>query len=71
MRHATRPFEAAATQGVHVKSSPQAAATEGVHVNSGPQAAATLTELPGVRTIHAKTKPTAATTAFCVYVNLL
>ena len=29
---------------------------------------ATPTELPGVRTIHAKAKPTAAATAFCVYV---
>ena len=32
---------------------------------------ATPTELPGVRTIHAKAKPTATTTAFCVYVILL
>ena len=28
-------------------------------------------ELPGVRTIHAKAKPTATATAFCFYVNLL
>ncbi|WP_158216220.1 hypothetical protein [Prevotella sp. P5-64] len=28
---------------------------------------ATPTELPGVRTIHAKAKPTATATAFCIY----